>query len=200
MGEIPDRSFFAPPEPALRASLLPYLALTRSVRGGDLKDFFAVVGVHTSVFERDGTATLVRRLASSVVKAGLRRVSSAYSRISFADIATRLSLPSASDAEFLCAKAVADGIIDGSLDHAAGMLTSSSTPNVYTTPEPAEAFAKRIAFCLDVHNEAVRAMKYPPRPANAALESSEKAREREREDEQLLEELGDEGDEDEGMD
>ena len=32
--------------------------------------------------------------------------------------------------------------------------------NVYVTSEPAEAFHARVAFCLDLHNEAVKALRY----------------------------------------
>ena len=34
--------------------------------------------------------------------------------------------------------------------------------DLYSTEEPQKAFHKRIAFCLDVHNEAVKSMRYPP--------------------------------------
>lgn len=196
MGEIPERRIFSPVEPALRHALSPYLSLTAAVRGGDLRAFAQVVSTHGQTFNKDGTLSLVRRLEGAVIKAGLRRVAAAYSRISFADIAVRLSLAGgAEDAEFLCAKALGDGIIEGQLDHDAGTLVSATAPNVYSTAEPAETFQQRIAFCLDVHSESVRAMRYPPRPANAALESAEKAREREREEEEYLEKLG-EGDDD----
>tara|TARA_B110000971_G_C19607120_1_gene318687 strand:+ start:209 stop:421 length:213 start_codon:yes stop_codon:yes gene_type:complete len=32
---------------------------------------------------------------------------------------------------------------------------------VYATEEPTEAFHKRIAFCLEMRNSAVKAMRYP---------------------------------------
>ena len=34
--------------------------------------------------------------------------------------------------------------------------------DVYATTEPMEAYHARISFCLKMHNEAVRAMRYPP--------------------------------------
>ncbi len=33
---------------------------------------------------------------------------------------------------------------------------------MYSTGEPQGAFHARIAFCLDLHNEAVKAMRYEP--------------------------------------
>jgi len=36
--------------------------------------------------------------------------------------------------------------------------------------EPAEAFHARVAFCLDLHNEAVKAMRYEVSPAVCCVE------------------------------
>lgn len=67
---------------------------------------------------------VAHRLRHNVIKTGLRRLSLSYSRISFADVAAKLSLGTAEDAEFVCAKAVRDGVIDVELDHEAGCLRS----------------------------------------------------------------------------
>jgi 26S proteasome regulatory subunit N3 len=65
-----------------------------------------------------------------------------------------------SAADALTAQAIRDGVIDAELDHAAGTMSSREQANVYTTKEPQEAFHKRITFCLDVHNEAVKVSSY----------------------------------------
>lgn len=52
------------------------------------------------------------------------------------DVAEKLRLPSAEDAEFICAKAIRDGGIDAVLDHGAGYLASKELLDVYSTPEP----------------------------------------------------------------
>ena len=54
------------------------------------------------------------------------------------------------------AKAIRDGGIDAVLDHEGSWLTSKEVADVYSTPEPQAAFHARIAFCLDLHNEATR--------------------------------------------
>ena len=45
--------------------------------------------------------------------------------------------------------------------------------DVYTTREPMNAFHQRIEFCLKVHNEAVKAMRYPPKKYNEDLETAQ---------------------------
>lgn len=129
-----------------------------------------------------------------MIKAGLRKIALSYSNISFADIAAKLHLDSAVDAEFLCAKAIKDGVIDAVLDSESGALHSKDSVDVYATMEPQAAFHKRISFCLDVHNEAVRAMRYPPnahKPAAAGKDDSG-ADEEEVDPEELAEALAEE--------
>ena len=62
-------------------------------------------------------------------------------------------LASVEDTECIVAKAIRDGGIDATLDHAARAMSSRETADVYGTPEPAAAFHARVAFCLDIHNE-----------------------------------------------
>lgn len=65
------------------------------------------------------------------------------------------------DAEYIVAKAIRDGAIDATLDHANGWLVSKATADVYSTNEPQIAFDSRIVFCLTMHNEALRALRFP---------------------------------------
>eukprot|EP00620_Florenciella_sp_RCC1587_P014690 CAMPEP_0182573594 /NCGR_PEP_ID=MMETSP1324-20130603/20303_1 /TAXON_ID=236786 /ORGANISM="Florenciella sp., Strain RCC1587" /LENGTH=488 /DNA_ID=CAMNT_0024788725 /DNA_START=35 /DNA_END=1501 /DNA_ORIENTATION=- len=160
MGEVPERSTFNHKE--YRAALAPYLVLTQAVRAGDLLRFNAAVAEHAAVFKADKTYTLVIRLSHNVIKTGLRRISVSYSRVSMEDICAKLHLDSPQSAEFVCAKAIRDGVIDAVIDHENGWMTSKELTNVYATNDPQRAFHKRINFCLNVHNEAVRAMVYPP--------------------------------------
>merc|ERR1712196_407897 len=143
-------------------ALEPYLQLTRAVRRGDLPAYRACVAEHAETFDRDRTRSLVARLEQNVVKTGLRRLNVSYSRISLDDVRARLHLDSAASAEFVCAKAIKDGVIDAVIDHDNQQIRSKGVADVYSTNEPQKAFHRRIVFCLDVRNEAVKAMQYPP--------------------------------------
>lgn len=52
-------------------------------------------------------------------------------------------------------------------------MRSKETSDVYCTREPQLAFHQRIAFCLNIHNQSVKAMRYPPKAYNKDLESAE---------------------------
>ena len=78
----------------------------QAVRNGDLAQFHQVVAQYMEAFQQDKCYTLVKRLGHNVVKTGLRKIAVSYSRISLQDIASKLHLPSAASAAYVCAKAI----------------------------------------------------------------------------------------------
>jgi len=118
------------------------------------------------------------------IKAGLRSINVAYSRISLKDISNKLGLEGEDEAEGVAAKAIVDGVIDAVIDHEQRSLISKSNIDVYATAEPQRLLHKRIAFCLQLHNDAIKAMEYPGKLQNNQGETVEERREREA---QLLE-------------
>jgi 26S proteasome regulatory subunit N3 len=173
MGDIPERSLFN--QPTLRAALKPYLGLTQAVRDGDVQEFERFVAANAAVFRADNNFTLVQRLGHNVLKTGLRKISLSYSRISLSDIAEKLHLVSAKSAEYICAKAIRDGVIEASIDHENSCLISNEVSDLYGTQEPMRAFHRRIVFCLDVHNDSVKSMAYPPAIVAGDSESAKAA-------------------------
>eukprot|EP01025_Chloroclados_australasicus_P038760 TRINITY_DN40049_c0_g1_i1.p1 TRINITY_DN40049_c0_g1~~TRINITY_DN40049_c0_g1_i1.p1 ORF type:complete len:538 (-),score=47.83 TRINITY_DN40049_c0_g1_i1:102-1598(-) len=158
LGEIPERVGFT--QPGMEVALKPYFELTQAVRSGDLHMYKQVLDNNKDVFEKDKTSNFVVRLRTSVIRIGLRRISLAYSHISLNDIAVKLGLSSGEEAESIVAKAIRDGGIDAVLDHVTRTMRSREVANVYITKEPQEELHARIAFCMDIHNEAVKAMRY----------------------------------------
>jgi len=180
MGEIPERSIFR--QAGLRKALAPYLQLTQAVRIGDLATFHSVVNQHAALFRADKTYTLIQRLRHNVIKTGLRKINLSYSRISFADVSAKLQLSGAEDVEFIVAKAIRDGVISATIDHAGRFIQSKENIDIYSTQEPQTAYHRRISFCLNTHNESVKAMRYPPDAHKSNnVESAKERREREQE-------------------
>ncbi len=193
MGEIPDRHVFF--TKGMKAALAPYMNIAQSVRRGDLAFFQGVVAEHASRLRADGTYTLISRLSHQVVKNGLRNLHVSYSRLSLQDVADRLGLPSAASAEMVVAKSVRDGVLDATIHHEEGYVQSHDLIDVYATKEPADAFHRRIAYCLTTHNDAVRGMRYPPDAYKKQLEASRgnrRKRSDDKTDEEKAQELEDE--------
>ncbi|KAI9682763.1 MAG: 26S proteasome non-ATPase regulatory subunit [Trizodia sp. TS-e1964] len=179
MGDIPDRSIFR--QPSLERALEPYFQLVQVVRVGDLDAFQKTVQANNATFRRDGTHSLILRLRQNVIKTGIRMMSLSYSRISLRDICVRLELGSEESAEYIVAKAIRDGVIEATLDHEKGFMKSKEIGDVYATREPGEAFHDRIRACLGLHDESVKAMRFPMNQHRLELKNAQEARERERE-------------------
>lgn len=192
LGNIPERQIFR--QPALRKSLAPYFQLTQAVRMGNLQRFGEVVENFGPQFQQDHTYTLIIRLRHNVIKTAIRSIGLSYSRISPQDIAKRLMLESAEDAEFIVSKAIRDGVIEATLDPEKGCMRSKESTDVYSTREPQLAFHERISFCLNLHNQSVKAMRYPPKSYGKDLESAEERREREQQDLELAKEMAEDDD------
>nr|XP_006814940.1 PREDICTED: 26S proteasome non-ATPase regulatory subunit 3-like isoform X2 [Saccoglossus kowalevskii] len=192
LGDIPDRSLFR--QPTMRKTLVPYFQLTQAVRTGNLARFNEVLENFGPKFQAEDTYTLIIRLRHNVIKTGVRMINLSYSRISLADIAQKLQLDSPEDAEFIVAKAIRDGVIEAIIDHEKGYVQSKENIDIYSTREPMGAFHQRITFCLDIHNNSIKAMRFPPKSYSKDLESAER-REREQQDLELAKEMAEDDDE-----
>lgn len=179
MGDIPDRATFR--QAAMQQTLQPYFLLVQAVRVGNLEDFETAIIDHEEAFKRDGTYTLILRLRQNVIKTGIRMMSLSYSRISLRDICIRLHLNSEESAEYIVAKAIRDGVIEATLDRERGFMKSKEVGDVYATHEPGEAFHDRIQACLSLHDESIKAMRFPMNQHRLELKNAQEARERERE-------------------
>lgn len=75
-------------------------------------------------------------------------------------------------------------------------MQSTESADVYRTTEPQYLFDNRIRSCLELHNLAVKALRYPPKSYAKDVESIEEQREREQQELEFAKEMGDEDDED----
>ncbi|KAF9264609.1 hypothetical protein L218DRAFT_1076509 [Marasmius fiardii PR-910] len=183
MGDIPDRSIFR--HKVLEKALVGYFELVKAVRTGSLSQFLTTVAKHSATFQADHTHTLIVRLRQNVIKTGIRQLSLAYSLISLKDICVKLHLDSEEDAEYIVGKAIRDGVIEGRMIHEQGWMACKGAggakgQNAYGN-SVAEAFQRRIGYCLELHNQSVKAMRYPLNAHRKELAAAEGAREREKE-------------------
>lgn len=179
IGDIPDRAVFK--DALLERPLRPYFEVAKAVRAGDIAQFGETLAKHAAALKRDGTYTLVSRLRQNVIKTGIRIMSITYSRISLKDICARLHLDSEESAEYIVAKAIRDGVIDAEIDHEQGFMQSKEVLDIYSTSEPQNTFHDRIKFCISLHDDSVKSMRYSINDHRVDFKSVEEAREREKE-------------------
>ncbi|TFK80395.1 diphenol oxidase-A2 [Polyporus arcularius HHB13444] len=192
MGDIPERSLFR--HPVLEKALAGYFEIVKAVRNGSLSQFQNTLSTYAAQFEADKTYTLIVRLRQNVIKTGIRRLSLSYSRISLRDICVKLHLDSEEDAEYIVGKAIRDGVIEGRIVHEKGWMECGGQKSGYG-PEVSDVFSRRITYCLELHNQSVKAMRYPLNAHRKELAAAEGAREREKELAKEIQEGGDLDDE-----
>ncbi|ODV67675.1 PCI-domain-containing protein [Hyphopichia burtonii NRRL Y-1933] len=159
MGDIPELKVFKKNENG--GNYEPYYYVTKAVKLGDLKLFGEVLNKYESVFVKDDLFTLVSRLRQNVIKTGIRIISLSYSKIALKDICIKLHLDSEESTEYIVAKAIRDGVIEATINHELGYMKSKELLDVYSTKLPQDEFDQRIKFCLSLHNDSVKSMRYP---------------------------------------
>ena len=97
MGEIPSRLVFDQPE--YKKPLYPYFLVVNYVKQGDMEKFRQLLQKYSSLFQADKVLSLVHRLQHTVIKFGLKKINISYSKISLADIASKLNLESVEETE-----------------------------------------------------------------------------------------------------
>ncbi|CAL1699562.1 unnamed protein product [Somion occarium] len=196
MGDIPERSLFR--HPVLEKALTGYFEIVKAVRSGSLSQFQNALSKHAAQFEADKTHTLIVRLRQNVIKTGIRRLSLSYSRISLRDICVKLHLDSEEDAEYIVGKAIRDGVIEGRIIHEKGWMECGGQKGGYG-PEVIDVFNRRISYCLELHNQSVKGMRYPLNAHRKELAAAEGARSREKELAKELAEGGGDFDDEPGL-
>lgn len=159
MGEIPDRSIFSNQE--MKNELYPYFTIVQAVRKGNLEDFLKVVKKYEDLFKKNDNYNLLIRLKHNVLKFGLRRINTFYSRISLQDVMVKLGLNSVEETECIVAKAIRDKVIDAVIDREHKELKISDLQDVYTSNAPQGQLDKRIRFWMEIYNDAVKALEFP---------------------------------------
>ncbi|PPS01156.1 hypothetical protein GOBAR_AA19534 [Gossypium barbadense] len=120
----------------------------------DLELFKSIAEKLSRIFSSDWIHNLTVRLRHYIIRTGLRNISITYSHISLDDVANKLRLETVANAESIVAKAIRDGVINATLDHTNGCMVSKETGDIYSTTALHMAFNSRIAFCLNMNNEA----------------------------------------------
>lgn len=158
--------------------------------------FNQVLKNYQHVFSSDKNYSLIQRLRHTVIKFGLKKINISYSKISLADIAAKLGIKSNEETEQIVAKAIRDGVIDAIIDHDQQFIKSKEITDVYTSNDPQAILHKRIRFCMELHNDAVKALEFPPKEDKRDFGPMDEERSTKEEDllASLLEDMGLDGD------
>lgn len=189
MGDIPELKTFR--NPVLEKSLIPYMAVTRAVRLGDLNLFNEALVKFEKILKSDDNYNLVLRLRQNVIKTGIRIISLSYTKISLKDICIKLHLDSELSAEYIVAKAIRDGVIDAEINHEQGYMSSRELLDIYSTKDPQSQFDARIKFTMQLYNDSVKLLRFPMSNNRLDLKNDLEQKEREQDYIKYIQEGGD---------
>lgn len=92
-------------------------------------------------------------------------------------------MPNEAEAEYVIAKAIRDKIVDAVITfdtkNSNHYMQTGNAEDIYRTTEPQFAYDTRIKSCLELHNLAVKALRYPDTKKKQDGEKTEQQRERE---------------------
>lgn len=159
IGDIPSRTIFS--HGPYRQYLFPYYELVQSLVKGDIQVYERIKNKYTTLFQKDGLFVLINRLHQNVIRSGLKKINLSYSKISFEDIRIKLNLPQELDISLIVAKGIKDKVISGFIDTVEKVLVIQECKDIYSTAEPQVNFQKRINYCINLHDSAVKALMYP---------------------------------------
>ena len=158
LGDIPSREIFA--DESIFKHTYAYYRLIKAVLNGNLSVFDETIEAYKPRFQEDRLLNLILRLKHIVIRVGLRKINQSYSRISLADIASKLNLDSR-DVELVVSKAIRDKVMVGQIDHDSKVVVIRDEGNQYMTNEPQHALDSRISYCLELHQTIQKAITYP---------------------------------------
>ncbi|KAK9818844.1 hypothetical protein WJX81_003128 [Elliptochloris bilobata] len=120
---------------------------------GRIRAIQHVAETHGGTFAADKTGNLVARLRHNVIRAGLRRINLAYSRISLQDVAAKLA--ARSDCRQSCAP-LASIASDSAGDNPAGQRAVQREAGQITVPPAGASSARPSAFAVEPANRRTR--------------------------------------------
>ncbi|KAK1404391.1 COP9 signalosome complex subunit 3 [Heracleum sosnowskyi] len=116
----------------------PYLELALAYGTGRLTEQEKCVQKYQERFERDNNFGLVRQVISSTSKRNIQRLTQTYLTLSLRDIADRVQLNSAKEAEMHVLQMIQDDEIFATINQKDGMVTFQEDPEQYKSCEMIE--------------------------------------------------------------
>lgn len=158
LGKVPERKVFS--GPFVSKSLRLYLAVAKSVRFGNIEAFMQTLREYSGGFEADGTLMFISRLHQNVVRAGLKRICAAYTRISLVELSRRLCLESVDDVKYIVLKAIKDGVISDVSLCGADLVRKEGVRYMYRSSLPHHQLHERIDGCCRLLAQVQKSMTF----------------------------------------
>jgi len=111
----------------------PYWDIVSAYATNNPEELTLVITKHAELFTRDTNAGLVKQVQQSLFKKNIQRLTKTFLTLSLADVASRVQLANAKEAETYIVRMIEDGDIFASINQKDGMVVFLDNPEKYNT-------------------------------------------------------------------
>jgi len=129
----------------------PYGELAESFVSHDPDQLRAIANKHQQVFQVDNNVGMVKQVIASLSKKRIQKLTKTFLTLSLADMATRVKLRDANEAESYLLEMIEDGTIFATIDQQAGMVSFHDDPERYNTPEMLKKIDFEMQKCIGLN-------------------------------------------------
>jgi len=135
----------------------PYLDLVAAYSTNSPEDLANVISKHAETYTRDKNFGFVKQVQVSLYKKSIQRLTKTFLTLSLADVASRVQLSGAAEAEQYIIKMIAAGEIFASINQKDGMVVFLDNHEKYNTAKMFRKVEDEIKACISAE-EKLRAM------------------------------------------
>lgn len=130
-----------------------YTDVAEAYKRHDAEYLGNVITRHQHTFTRDKNYGLVKQVYHSLAKQRILQLTKTFLAVTLADLASRVSLRTAYEAELVLLEMIDDGMIHCSIDETEGVVNFQNNPNAFTTSSVLEKIEKQMETCMRLKEE-----------------------------------------------
>jgi len=135
----------------LKPMSAPYIELAESFATHDPDQLRTIANKHQSVFQVDNNVGMVKQVIASLSRKRIQKLTKTFLTLSLSDMATRVKLRDASEAESYLLEMIEEGTIFATIDQQAGMVSFHDNPERYNTPVMLKKIDSDMHKCIQLN-------------------------------------------------
>jgi len=133
----------------------PYTELSEAYAKHDTDELRAVANKYQLFFQNDNNIGIVKQVIASLTKKRIQKLTKTFLTLSLVDMASRVKLRDADEAEKYLLEMIENGSIYATIDQQAGMVSFHNNPNQYNTSNVINKIHSEMDKCINLNEQLV---------------------------------------------
>lgn len=133
-----------------------YTELAETYNKYDSDELRIVANEHQQTFQNDNNVGIVKQVIASLIKKRIQKLTKTFLTLSLDDMATRVKLRDAEEAEKYLLEMIEDGIIFATIDQQAGMVSFHNNPDRHNTNTVLEKIHGKMEKCIALNEQLIQ--------------------------------------------